>query len=47
MHTADARPFLREHRRRYDAILVDAYRQPYIPFYLATKRVLPARRATT
>ena len=22
---------------KYDAILVDAYRQPYIPFYLATR----------
>ena len=37
MHTADARPFLRSSTRRWDAILVDAYRQPYIPFYLATK----------
>jgi spermidine synthase len=36
-HTADARPFLRRTERRYDAILVDAYRQPYIPFYLATR----------
>ncbi|MEA2194029.1 MAG: hypothetical protein QOG42_463 [Solirubrobacteraceae bacterium] len=35
--TADARPFLRRTKQRYDAILVDAYRQPYIPFYLATK----------
>ena len=35
-HTADARPFLRQTDRRYDAIFVDAYRQPYIPFYLAT-----------
>jgi spermidine synthase len=37
MHTADARPYLRRTRARYDAIVVDAYRQPYIPFYLATK----------
>jgi predicted O-methyltransferase YrrM len=37
LHTADARPFLRDTRRRWDAILVDAYRQPYIPFYLATE----------
>jgi spermidine synthase len=37
LHTADARPFLRASTRRWDAILVDAYRQPYIPFYLATK----------
>jgi spermidine synthase len=32
----DARPFLRRTGQRYDAIFVDAYRQPYIPFYLAT-----------
>jgi spermidine synthase len=37
IHTADARPFLRSTGERYDAILVDAYRQPYIPFYMATK----------
>jgi spermidine synthase len=36
-HTADARPWLAAQTGRYDAILVDAYRQPYIPFYLATK----------
>jgi predicted O-methyltransferase YrrM len=35
--TADARPYLRRTKQRYDVILVDAYRQPYIPFYLATK----------
>jgi spermidine synthase len=34
--TADARPFLRTTDHRYDTIVVDAYRQPYIPFYLAT-----------
>ena len=33
----DARPFLRRTDRRYDAIFVDAYRQPYIPFYLTTQ----------
>ena len=33
----DARPFLRRMDDvDYDAIFVDAYRQPYIPFYLAT-----------
>ena len=37
LHTADARPFLRRTARRWDLIVVDAYRQPYIPFYLATK----------
>lgn len=34
--TADARPFLRTTAKRYDTIIVDAYRQPYIPFYLTT-----------
>jgi spermidine synthase len=38
VHHEDARPFLRRRRSsRWDAILVDAYRQPYIPFYLVTK----------
>jgi spermidine synthase len=36
-HAADARPWLRETGRRFDVIYVDAYRQPYIPFYLATE----------
>jgi spermidine synthase len=46
--TADARPFLRSTSRRYDAILIDAYRQPYIPFYLATRELfaLVGRRLT-
>jgi spermidine synthase len=35
--TDDARPFLRSTSHRYDAIFIDAYRQPYIPFYLATR----------
>jgi len=34
---ADARPFLQASRARYDLILIDAYRQPYVPFYLATR----------
>jgi spermidine synthase len=33
----DARPWLRASDGRYGLIVVDAYRQPYIPFYLATK----------
>ena len=33
----DARPWLRASDGDYDVIMVDAYRQPYIPFYLATK----------
>lgn len=34
--TADARPFLQASKERYDLIFIDAYRQPYVPFYLAT-----------
>jgi spermidine synthase len=37
VHDADARPFLRSTDERYDLIVVDAYRQPYVPFYLATR----------
>ena len=37
VHTADARPFLRSRDERYDLIFVDAYRPPYVPFYLATQ----------
>ncbi|MCW3069685.1 MAG: Spermine synthase, partial [Solirubrobacterales bacterium] len=35
--TADARPWLASVSGRYDAVFLDAYRQPYIPFYLATR----------
>jgi predicted membrane-bound spermidine synthase len=35
--TADGRPFLQTTNERYDLIVIDAYRQPYIPFYLATR----------
>jgi spermidine synthase len=42
---ADARPFLEGSTRRYDAIFVDAYRQPYIPFYLATREFFELVRA--
>jgi hypothetical protein len=37
VHDVDARPFLRASDERYDLIVVDAYRQPYVPFYLATR----------
>ncbi|MBA3376664.1 MAG: fused MFS/spermidine synthase [Actinobacteria bacterium] len=37
VHDADARPFLRRTDNRYDLIIVDAYHQPYVPFYLATR----------
>jgi spermidine synthase len=35
--TADARAFIREPGPRYGAVVLDAYRQPYIPFYLTTR----------
>jgi spermidine synthase len=44
LHTADARPFLRRADRRWDLIVVDAYRQPYIPFYLATQEFFELAR---
>jgi spermidine synthase len=37
LYTADARPWLEASKARYDAIFLDAYRQPYIPFYLLTR----------
>ena len=37
VYEEDARPFLHRSDGDYDAIMVDAYRQPYIPFYLATR----------
>jgi spermidine synthase len=36
LYHEDARPFLRRTDADYDVISVDAYRQPYIPFYLTT-----------
>jgi spermidine synthase len=44
----DARPWLERSDGGYDAIMVDAYRQPYIPFYLATREFfeLAAERLT-
>jgi spermidine synthase len=37
VHNEDARPWLRDSEGGYDVIILDAYRQPYIPFYLATR----------
>ncbi|MGO8684154.1 MAG: spermidine synthase, partial [Thermoleophilia bacterium] len=37
VYSADARPFLQSTDKRYDLIMIDAYRQPYVPFYLATR----------
>ena len=44
-YTEDARPFLRRIDRRYDLIGIDAYRQPYIPFYLATTEFFDLARS--
>src|SRR5205085_658935 len=35
--TADARAYLRGTEKRYDLIAIDVYRQPYIPFQVATR----------
>ena len=40
----DARPWLRRSAGGYDAIMIDAYRQPYIPFYLATREFFELAR---
>jgi spermidine synthase len=40
----DARPWLRQAEGDYDVIMVDAYRQPYIPFYLATREFFELAR---
>ncbi len=40
----DARPWLERSGGGYDAIMVDAYRQPYIPFYLATREFFELTR---
>jgi spermidine synthase len=44
LYTADARPWLFASRARYDAIFLDAYRQPYIPFYLLTREFFQSIR---
>ncbi|HYG95655.1 MAG TPA: fused MFS/spermidine synthase [Solirubrobacterales bacterium] len=40
----DARPWLERSEDGYDVIMVDAYRQPYIPFYLATREFFELTR---
>jgi spermidine synthase len=40
----DARPWLQRIEGGYDAIMVDAYRQPYIPFYLTTREFFSLTR---
>ncbi len=45
LYTADARPWLAASTAHYDAIFLDAYRQPYIPFYLLTHEFFASVRA--
>ena len=42
--SADARPYLAASDDRYDLIIGDAYRQPYIPFYLTTREFFELAR---
>src|SRR5918992_834079 len=44
LYHEDARPFLRRIDAEYDVISADAYRQPYIPFYLATEEFFELAR---
>jgi spermidine synthase len=37
VHNEDARPWLRASDGDFDVIALDTYRQPYIPFYVATR----------
>jgi spermidine synthase len=41
---ADGRPYLQLTDERYDLIVLDAYHQPYIPFYLATEEFFALAR---
>jgi spermidine synthase len=43
--TADGRAYLATTSARYDLIVVDAYRQAYIPFYMATQEFFASLRA--
>ena len=45
LYTADARPWLAASASHYDAVFVDAYRQPYIPFYLLTREFFASVRS--
>jgi spermidine synthase len=45
LYTADARPWLAASHARYDDVFLDAYRQPYIPFYLVTREFFALARA--
>jgi spermidine synthase len=42
--TEDARPWLARSAGGYDAIMVDTYRQPYIPFYMTSREFFELAR---
>jgi spermidine synthase len=42
VHVGDARVFLAGDARHYDAIIVDAFRFPYVPFHLTTREFMQA-----
>ncbi|MGN6201808.1 MAG: spermidine synthase, partial [Solirubrobacterales bacterium] len=44
VYAEDARPWLERSEGGYDAVMVDAYRQPYIPFYLASREFFELAR---
>ncbi|MDO8736112.1 MAG: fused MFS/spermidine synthase [Thermoleophilia bacterium] len=44
VHVADGRPFLKTSNASWDMIAVDAFRQPYIPFYLTTREFFEETR---
>ncbi len=43
-HVQDGRSFVLQTEERYDVVGIDAYRQPYIPFHLATKEFFESVR---
>lgn len=44
-HAADARPWLQQSDQTFDNIMLDAYRQPYIPYYLTTREFFEVTKA--
>lgn len=44
-HAADARPWLQQTDKTFDNIMLDAYRQPYIPWYLTTSNFFEVTKA--
>lgn len=44
VHTADARPWIARDVGPFDAIIVDAYHQPYIPFHMVTQEFFTVAR---